>query len=529
MPYTVDSPPERLKGKGIPDKFIRMFVHVWNSVYDRTKDEGRAWKAAYKTMGEALRKAGYTSDKDGKWHKEEVEEVLEGWLSGSQNDLDDGDFAWISNAYKKASPAEREKMNKGEHRKLPFKVHGKVNVRGWRAAWVAAANPGSARALKSYSGGPSREQVLAKLRANKPKGITIGDDNSITGEEALLDTVLLETDQKVIITEETENGELHFEGVALVDNAMSQNRRFYSATFNSRCMEETNRVIEEGGVVTIFSRHGRALGSFGSLPTGLPVGKVPQLFREGNEIRYKGVIVPTTEGKDMMTLMKTGVMFGTSIRANKYESQPREFEGETVEEMVSATLAGIDFTDDPGIKGAGVVRILEEAPKWEQEEQEMNWEELKLEELLEHAKPLLDEYAATVAEAVGEQATALQGKVAELEEAVVKLTEEKVTLAEQATAATEQLAIVGLKLKVAEAAHVGMSKSIYEELASAVAKEEDIPALLAEAKDKALAVALSGVSRGEPKGQTSFEDEDEDEDEEPQMTEEAKKILSLAG
>jgi len=415
MPYTVDSPPEGLKGKGIPAKFIRQFIHVFNGVYDRTKDEASAFSAAYKVMGEALRKAGYTKDKDGKWHK---------------------------------------------------------------------------------------------------------------GEEVQMDT-LLETRQKLRILEETESGELHFEGMALADNILSENKRFYSAEFNNSCMEATNALIASGDLtVTIFSRHGKAIGSFGSLPTGLPIGKVPVLFREGNEIRYKGIIVDTTEGKDVMKLLKSEVMLGTSIRANKYESRDRELEGETVQEMVSGVLAGIDFTDNPGIIGAGVRRIFEEAPKWEEEEEDMDWNKVTMEELLENCKPLLDEHTATVVGAVQERATELEGKVEELTATVAALTEQKEAAEAKAVEAVEGVADLELKLEVAKAAHIGsISKMVYEELSQKVQAEGDIAASLAEAKEKAMTLVLASAGDGLAKGKTDI-DEEEDGGAEPKLSEEAEVILA---
>ena len=525
MPFGPGEIPDRLKGKGIPAKYIRMFNHTWNSVYKATGSEQRAFKAAYSVMGKALRKAGYRKDDKGVWHKEET--MQEGWLSVSQNTLDDGDFAWVSNAYRSASREQKEKMNKGEHRKLPYKIHGKVNARGWRAAWIAAANPGSARALKSYKGGPSREQVLAKLRRDKPKGITIDKDLSIHGEES---GVLYASSQRLTFLEEVElEGEkepgLKYKGVALIDNVLSENDRFYSAEFNDRCMENTNKFMEGGGTVTIFSRHGKAVGGFLQMPTGLPVGKVADpLYREGNEICYHGLIVPTTEGKDMMTLIRTEVMLANSIRADKWESVVRELDGKEVQDMVTAVLAGIDFTDNPGIEGAGVRRILEEAPVWEEED--MDWEEVTLEDLLENCKGLLDEYAATVVAAAQEQA---QGKLEELTSAVATLTEEKGALVadtEKLSEAEDKLKELELKVKVAEAAHIGsIAQTVYEGLSEKVKKEEDIAEFLTEEKHKAMAVALAGIGDGEPKGKARIED---DEDDDEPLTEERKKILGLA-
>jgi len=533
MPFAVGETPERLKGKGIPAKFVRLFVHVWNSVHKSTGDETRAYKAAYKKMGEALRTAGYKSDKDGKWRKTEEGRqmaITEGWLTVSQNTLDDGDFAWISDAYRKAK--DKSKMNKGEHRKLPYKIHGKVNVAGWRAAWIAVANPGTARALKSYAGGPSREEVLAKLRRAKPSGITIEKDNSIHGEEMPKNgqAVLAASKRGFDVLEDSDEG-LKIAGVALIDGAISSNNRYYSAEFNDKCMAATNKYMAEGGTVTIYSRHGNALGKPGEMPTALPIGKVTEpLYRNGSEIWYNGFIAPTTEGKDVITLVKTKVMLATSIRAplSSYKSRMRKMNGREVEEALEAVIVGIDLTDDAGIKGAGIRRVLEEAPIWDKED-EMDWEKVTLEDLVENCKQLLDGYAATIVEAVQEQN---QEKVGALETSVQVLTEEKdksqkeaADAAEQATGSATQIAGLELKLKIAEAAQIGsMSKLVFEELTEKVKTEEDIATHLTEAKEKAMALVLSSVGDGIPKGTTDVGDDDK----EPELTEEAQKVLSLA-
>jgi hypothetical protein len=191
----------------------------------------------------------YTIDKDGNvtwgekkdahmaWSVDEEDThhamLLEGWLPAgtSQNDLDDGDFAWLSNAYSGAPKAKKTKMNKAANRKLPYKIHGKVNREGWKAAWIAAANQTARH--PSFSGGPGQKAVLAKLRRDKPEGIEISKDNSITDttktkkkgkakENMPPRTVLLSHDYppEVLVLEENEEGgveRLRYKGVALVD------------------------------------------------------------------------------------------------------------------------------------------------------------------------------------------------------------------------------------------------------------------------------------------------------------------------
>lgn len=91
-----------------------------------------------------------------------------GWLpSGtSQGDLKDGDFAWLSDAYKSGD------ASKTAGRKLPYKIHGKVNDRGWKAAWAALHG---SRGGVDLSGGPDKEEVKRKLLRDKPKSVEVAD------------------------------------------------------------------------------------------------------------------------------------------------------------------------------------------------------------------------------------------------------------------------------------------------------------------------------------------------------------------
>lgn len=93
-------------------------------------------------------------------------QLNKGWLPAgtSQGDLDDGDFAWLSDAYKAG------KASKSEGRKLPYKIHGKVNEAGWRAAWAAV---NGSHGGTDFGGGPDMAAVKAKLLADKPKDIQI--------------------------------------------------------------------------------------------------------------------------------------------------------------------------------------------------------------------------------------------------------------------------------------------------------------------------------------------------------------------
>jgi len=76
MPLRKGTTPRRLKGKGIPQKFMDQFIGVFNSVYKKTKSDKQAYTQAYGVMNKALYKAGYRKDKDGKWKKVESVEAI---------------------------------------------------------------------------------------------------------------------------------------------------------------------------------------------------------------------------------------------------------------------------------------------------------------------------------------------------------------------------------------------------------------------------------------------------------------------
>ena len=108
-----------------------------------------------------------------------VEGAAISWLPQgmTEGDLADGDFAWLSDAYK----AGNESASAG--RKLPYKIKGEVNEAGWRAAWTRAHQMGT-----ELGGGPSREEVIAKLERDKPEGIEIQAAADMPQDQAVADS-----------------------------------------------------------------------------------------------------------------------------------------------------------------------------------------------------------------------------------------------------------------------------------------------------------------------------------------------------
>jgi hypothetical protein len=341
----------------------------------------------------------------------------------------------------------------------------------------------------------------------------INKDNTFTdnaGEEVM--SFLSASPKPLTVLEETETG-LKFKGVALIDEAVSANDRYYSARFNDRCMEATNAFMAGGGTVTIYSRHGRAMAAVGQLETALPIGKVfAPFWREGREVFYKGFIVPTTEGKDTKALILAAVLMGTSIRAYNCQSRLQRMNGRTVEVMEEAVIAGIDLTDEPGIHGAGIRQILEEAPKLEEIEQEedMDLKELTIEALQTGRPDLVKEIQATTVDANAAVAEDLKAKLAKAEADAKILVEERQKLAEGVAELKQANDALGLEAKIAVASLIGnLPKAVYEELKAKVKKPEDIVEAVKAAKEKALVEyalgAVSGDVIGPGKGTSKSE------------------------
>jgi cation transport regulator len=385
--------------------------------------------------------------------------------------------------------------------------------------WRRALNS----AVKQYGNETTARRVAwSQVKKQYRKG---KDGKWVKKEAEFVDIPILEGDVAILPTLEEEgdgDGTLRFEGTALVDNFVSSNRRFFSKEFNDLAMGLSNdRAALPNKAITVFSRHGRAVGGFLALPTGLPIGKVVEsgLFREGDRIKYRAKVVPTAEGLDMQVLIQHGVMRATSVRMYEVADKARKMDGKEVIEMLSGVVYGIDFAEEAGIDGAGINRILEEAPQWDEEEipeeeGNMALEDLTLEELIEGRRDLLDAYAINL---VG----ALNAKIEELEQALEEAQEDDGQVSQEdfetLQAQVEQLQ---LDLQIEQAAQTGVGAIVASKLREEGVGAEELEAKLPEVRSEALSIFMSqfqseeGMSKGrthlpEPPPEVVTEEDDE--------------------
>lgn len=57
MPYDPDNPPEKVRH--LSDQNQRRWCHIWNSVYNRTGDETRAFKSAWGSVNKWSKSLGF--------------------------------------------------------------------------------------------------------------------------------------------------------------------------------------------------------------------------------------------------------------------------------------------------------------------------------------------------------------------------------------------------------------------------------------------------------------------------------------
>lgn len=516
-PYaTIKDLPDNVRK--MSDKAQRAFLSAFNSAW-KSWDVKKTTKTREAFAYETAHNAVQTVEKGG-------EVVTEGVTPNSN--LPDSAFAWVSNEWRDLPDNEHSEIISkypnwlNSYRKLPFKNEsGQVDKAAWKSSWRKVA--WATFSPYEFYGGPAPKQVVEVLRQNAPYGVIIHKDNTFrdlspTTESDDIYGRTVQFDIKPFLVEtyvpeqmqldsygfggDISDGAMFVEGIALVDEAISSNGRYYSREFNDKAMEATLNYMKAGHTVTMYGSHGRAVPNAGSRwASGYPVGRIFTLERRGDNIWYQAFIVPTTEGRDMQTLIKTGCMYASSIRTGIWTSESAVINGQAVDKMLSAVIQGIDLADEPGIEDAGIYRILEdngttevqsESTENSTEEIEMDLSKLTLEEFLAARKDLADTITASAVEAYKVANPVVEAKNPDLEKKLA-----------DATAAVDALnaKLESAELKVAayEQSTFGVSKTLAEAVIAKVTKVEDIAAFIAEEKPKAID-ALLGATRGNPGG-----------------------------
>lgn len=252
-----------------------------------------------------------------------------------------------------------------------------------------------------------------------------------------------------IIHESDEQKAFKFKGIAMIKNSISGNGRRYSGELVEGIVKTVKDIIESTGSypLSVMADH-PGIADNKTLTT---VGKVVDMYMDGDNAIIEAEIANTTFGKDVQELIRGKFVEGLSIRASKAKMKKVNIDGRSVNDVLEMELNGVDLVTNPGVKGAKVLDILEsdnsgvyvsienEEVIESNEEDIMDYSKITLEELKakrsdlieglkEEFKPVIESELGVneLTESVNNletEKTDLEVKLKESEEKVTELTE----------------------------------------------------------------------------------------------------------
>ena len=297
-----------------------------------------------------------------------------------------------------------------------------------------------------------------------------------------------------IIQESVENKAFKFKGIAMIKNSTSGNGRHYSAELVEGIVSKIKGILESGNSypLSVMADHPGIVSN----KTLTTVGKITDIYLEGDNAIIEAEIANTTIGKDVQELIRGKFVEGLSIRASKAKMKAVNIDGQIVNDVLEMELMGVDLVTNPGVKGARVLDILEsdnnsgvfvsieEEEFASNEEEKMDYTKIVLEELKQHRPDLVEALK-------GEFKPVLESelKVNELNESVNDLTEQNKGLKESVDTVTGEKEVLAEELKTTketleEAQNKLQEIKEAEEAATAAAEKAKREAHIAESISK---------------------------------------------
>lgn len=188
------------------------------------------------------------------------------------------------------------------------------------------------------------------------------------------------------------------------------------------------------------------------------------------------------------------------IPRDSLKSRPARIDGAHVEVMEEGEIAGLDFTDDPGVTEARIEHVFESAPQvTELEDSMIDWTKVTKEELRTNVAPLLNEVIEEVSAPLKAQVADLTQKLAvaveSANEVKGQVSIETAELNEKLSNATAALEETKLSLYIAQKSQMGVSKVLCEALTAKKLKTaQEVDAVLEDAKATALQEAFATMN-----------------------------------
>lgn len=283
-----------------------------------------------------------------------------------------------------------------------------------------------------------------------------------------------------IIQESIDNKPFKFKGIAMIKDSISANDKRYSGKLVENVVNNVKNIIETNGAypLTVMADHPNGFTSNKTLTT---VGKITDMYLEGNNAVIEAEIANTSVGKDVQELIRGKFVEGLSIRASKAKMKKVNIEGRSVNDVLEMELNGVDLVTNPGVKGARVLDILESADNSGvyvsiDEEEIVNIEEDKM----DYSKIVLEELKQNRPDLVA----ILKGEFQPVFESELKVNELKESVDNLTTGKTE----LETKLQESEKAQKDLQESFNSQKAKLEEAENKLKEIK-EAEEKAIAEA----------------------------------------
>jgi DNA repair exonuclease SbcCD ATPase subunit len=220
----------------------------------------------------------------------------------------------------------------------------------------------------------------------------------------------------------------------MIKDSISGNGRRYGGQLVENTVKSIKSILESAGSypLSVMADHPGMVSN----KTLTTVGKITDIYMDGNNAIIEAEIANTSIGKDVQELIRGKFVEGLSIRASKAKMKKVNIDGQIVNDVLEMELMGVDLVTNPGVKGARVLDILESAEhsgvyvsideeEIVSEEDKMDYSKITLEELKKHRNDLIESLKEEV-KPVFES----EFKVNELRESVDNLTTDKQGLSE---------------------------------------------------------------------------------------------------
>lgn len=150
--------------------------------------------------------------------------------------------------------------------------------------------------------------------------------------------------------EGTNNGGRRVRAIGITADVVNANRRIYPRAVLSAAVADLNTHLTESAgqgrlVLTGESEHPSVKGGRPNLLETVVKWSTAEMSTEG-QVMLEGTIVPTSKGRDILTLIEHGVPLGVSMRGYGH-SESADQAGKRVERVKELRITGFDFVAEP--------------------------------------------------------------------------------------------------------------------------------------------------------------------------------------